>query len=108
MGYLVAIFLASQVRKRTNTFLRTLIEWTIKAALFYTVRVGLRVILFTYYFIWLSVQWVIDGISNPDKKEEVKEKQLEALRRLGHSGLILDEYESALRSSNPQIQFLKL
>ncbi|KAF7767983.1 hypothetical protein Agabi119p4_7226 [Agaricus bisporus var. burnettii] len=46
-----------------------------QAALFYTVR------------------WVIDGISNPDKKEEVKEKQLEALRRLGHSGLILDEYE---------------
>ncbi|KAF5360348.1 hypothetical protein D9756_004938 [Leucocoprinus leucothites] len=46
-----------------------------QAALFYTVR------------------WVIDSVTNPDKKEEVKEKQLEALKRLGHSGLVLDEYE---------------
>lgn len=45
-----------------------------QAALFYTVR------------------WVIDSVTSPDKKE-VKEKQLEALKRLGHSGLVLDEYE---------------
>ncbi|KAF9450539.1 ATPase [Macrolepiota fuliginosa MF-IS2] len=46
-----------------------------QAALFYTVR------------------WVVDSITSPDKKEEVKEKQLEALKRLGHSSLVLDEYE---------------
>jgi hypothetical protein len=41
-----------------------------------------------------GAQWVIDSVTSPDKKEEVKEKQLEALKRLGHSGLVLDEYES--------------
>jgi len=40
------------------------------------------------------LQWVIDSVTSPDKKEEVKEKQLEALKRLGHSGLMLNEYES--------------
>jgi hypothetical protein len=29
----------------------------------------------------------------PDKKEHVKAKQLEALKRLGHNDLQLDEYE---------------
>jgi len=31
---------------------------------------------------------------SPIKKQEVKEKQLEALKRLGHTDLELDEYES--------------
>ena len=41
----------------------------------------------------LSFQWVIESI-NPEKKDEaVKAKQLEALKRLGHAELKLDEYE---------------
>jgi len=39
---------------------------------------------------------MIDTMS-PDKKEEVKTKQLEALKRLGHQALKLDEYERTLR-----------
>jgi hypothetical protein len=35
---------------------------------------------------------MMDTIS-PDKREEVKTKQLEALKRLGHVDLKLDEYE---------------
>jgi ATPase family AAA domain-containing protein 1 len=35
---------------------------------------------------------MVDTMS-PEKKEEVKTKQLEALKRLGHTGLKLDEYE---------------
>ena len=44
---------------------------------------------------WLSLvqKWVIDAIV-PDKKDSVvKAKQLDALKRLGHSELKLDEYE---------------
>jgi len=43
--------------------------------------------------VFYTVRWVIDSITSPDKKEEVKTKQLEALKRLGHSSLVLDEYE---------------
>lgn len=41
-------------------------------------------------------QWVLDSVL-PDraKDDKVKEKQLEALKRLGHHQLELDEYESA-------------
>ncbi|KAG5654306.1 hypothetical protein H0H81_004725 [Sphagnurus paluster] len=42
--------------------------------------------------LYYTMRWVLDGIS-PDKKEDVKAKQLEALKRLGHSDLKLDEYE---------------
>jgi hypothetical protein len=35
---------------------------------------------------------VLDSVSH-EKKENVKEKQLEALKRLGHVGLKLDEHE---------------
>jgi hypothetical protein len=39
------------------------------------------------------VQWAIDALS-PDKKDNVvKAKQMEALKRLGHLELKLDEYE---------------
>ncbi|KAJ3518160.1 hypothetical protein NLJ89_g22 [Agrocybe chaxingu] len=39
------------------------------------------------------LQWVIDAMA-PDKKDSaVKAKQMEALKRLGHSELKLDEYE---------------
>jgi hypothetical protein len=42
---------------------------------------------------------VVDAIA-PDKKDNViKEKQLEALKRLGHSDLKLDEYERTLSIS---------
>ena len=38
-------------------------------------------------------KWVIDAMA-PDKKDSVvKAKQLEALKRLGHTELKLDEYE---------------
>jgi hypothetical protein len=36
---------------------------------------------------------------SPDKKQEVKAKQLEVLKKLGHNDLKLDEYESTI----PQI-----
>ncbi|KAG6815929.1 hypothetical protein H0H87_010116, partial [Tephrocybe sp. NHM501043] len=36
--------------------------------------------------------WVLEGIS-PEKKKNVEAKQLEALKRFGHEGLVLDEYE---------------
>jgi len=40
------------------------------------------------------VQWAIDALSSPDKKDSVvKAKQMEALKRLGHHELKLDEYE---------------
>lgn len=44
-------------------------------------------------------QWVLDTVV-PDKKDEkVKEKQLDALKRMGHHALELDEFESACLSS---------
>ncbi|KAF9478209.1 ATPase [Pholiota conissans] len=43
--------------------------------------------------LYYTMKWVIDAVA-PDKKDNVvKEKQLEALKRLGHKELILDEYE---------------
>ncbi|PPQ85160.1 hypothetical protein CVT25_004167 [Psilocybe cyanescens] len=43
--------------------------------------------------LFLASQWVLDAVS-PDKKDgEVKEKQMAALKRLGHHELKLDEYE---------------
>jgi len=46
----------------------------------------------------LFVQWVIDTISHDKKDSVVKEKQLEALKRLGHTELKLNEYERTLCS----------
>lgn len=46
------------------------------------------------------MQWAIDALS-PDKKDSaVKAKQMEALKRLGHLELKLDEYERAFFFSN--------
>ncbi|KDR82549.1 hypothetical protein GALMADRAFT_87937 [Galerina marginata CBS 339.88] len=43
--------------------------------------------------LYYTMRWVLDSIS-PDKKDNaVKAKQLEALKRLGHHELKLDEYE---------------
>ncbi|KNZ73308.1 Protein MSP1 [Termitomyces sp. J132] len=42
--------------------------------------------------LYYTVRWVLDGL-NPEKKQNVNAKQLEALKRLGHSSLKLDEYE---------------
>ncbi|KAF8955262.1 P-loop containing nucleoside triphosphate hydrolase protein [Flammula alnicola] len=43
--------------------------------------------------LYYTMKWVIDAVS-PDKKESVvKTKQMEALKRLGHHELKLDEYE---------------
>lgn len=53
-------------------------------------------------FLWVKILWLTDPLSSkwvidamaPDKKDNVvKAKQLEALKRLGHSELKLDEYE---------------
>jgi hypothetical protein len=38
------------------------------------------------------LQWALDEFL-PEKKKEVKAKQMEALKRLGHGALELDEYE---------------
>jgi hypothetical protein len=38
------------------------------------------------------IQWVLDSVSQ-EKKESVKAKQLEALKRLGHADLKLNEHE---------------
>jgi len=43
-------------------------------------------------------QWVLDGVSQT-KKKDVKAKQLQALERLGHKDLKLDEYERMHRLS---------
>jgi hypothetical protein len=40
----------------------------------------------------MTAQWALDEFL-PEKKKEVKTKQLEALKRLGHGNLELDEYE---------------
>ncbi|KAJ8520043.1 hypothetical protein ONZ45_g3100 [Pleurotus djamor] len=42
--------------------------------------------------LYYTMRWVLEGLS-PHKKEEVNTKQLEALKRLGHTNLKLDEYE---------------
>ncbi|KAG6899763.1 hypothetical protein C0993_007060, partial [Termitomyces sp. T159_Od127] len=42
--------------------------------------------------LYYTVRWVLDGL-NPEKKQNVNTKKLEALKRLGHSSLKLDEYE---------------
>jgi len=44
---------------------------------------------------YYTIRWVMDNVS-PTKKREVKEKQMEALQRNGHSQLVLDEYESTV------------
>ena len=54
------------------------------------------------YILFSGHQWVLDSAS-PDKKGNVKAKQLEALKRLGHAGLQLDEYESTCRHSTPNM-----
>ncbi|KAF6755848.1 ATPase [Ephemerocybe angulata] len=43
--------------------------------------------------LFLASQWVLDSVMPDRKDEKVKEKQLEALKRLGHHQLDLDEYE---------------
>jgi len=48
------------------------------------------------YALFSGHQWVLDSAS-PEKKGDVKAKQLEALKRLGHASLQLDEYESMCR-----------
>lgn len=50
-------------------------------------------------------QYVMDSVS-PDKKEVVKTKQLEALKRLGHLDLKLDEYERAHSSPGPSVNLI--
>lgn len=40
-------------------------------------------------------QWTIDAMSHGGSKKEVQAKKTEALKRLGHKNLKLDEYESA-------------
>jgi hypothetical protein len=47
----------------------------------------------------LFVKWVIDTISHDKKDSVVKEKQLEALKRLGHTELKLNEYERTFCSA---------
>jgi len=42
--------------------------------------------------LYYTVRYMMDAVY-PDKKEHVKAKQLEALKRLGHNDLKLDEYE---------------
>ncbi|KAL0960575.1 hypothetical protein HGRIS_005609 [Hohenbuehelia grisea] len=42
--------------------------------------------------LYYTMRWVLESMS-PTKKEEVNAKQLEALKRLGHANLKLDEYE---------------
>ena len=52
-----------------------------------------RCILTNFFLSNQKKKWVIDAMA-PDKKDSVvKAKQLEALKRLGHSELKLDEYE---------------
>lgn len=43
--------------------------------------------------VYYTMRWVLDSVMPDRKDEKVKEKQLEALKRLGHHQLDLDEYE---------------
>ncbi|KAJ7205159.1 P-loop containing nucleoside triphosphate hydrolase protein [Mycena pura] len=57
-------------------------------------RVALEVALFLagQAALFYTVKWALDEFI-PEKKKEVKAKQLEALKRLGHGDLELDEHE---------------
>ncbi|CAK5261955.1 unnamed protein product [Mycena citricolor] len=59
-----------------------------------TKRIALEVALFLagQAALFYTVKWALDEFL-PDKKKEVKAKQLEALKRLGHGDIELDEYE---------------
>ncbi|KAJ6624359.1 ATPase [Mycena sp. CBHHK59/15] len=59
-----------------------------------TKRIALEVALFVagQAALFYTVKWALDEFL-PEKKKEVKTKQLEALKRLGHGDLELDEYE---------------
>ncbi|KAJ7166326.1 P-loop containing nucleoside triphosphate hydrolase protein [Mycena crocata] len=59
-----------------------------------TKRVALEVALFLagQAALFYTVKWAFDELL-PEKKKEVNTKQLEALRRLGHGDLTLDEHE---------------
>ncbi|KAF4617726.1 hypothetical protein D9613_005830 [Agrocybe pediades] len=59
----------------TRNYIQILLSVVCKAALYYTLR------------------WVLDSVSGDKKDATVKAKQLEALKRLGHHELKLDEYE---------------
>ena len=48
------------------------------------------------------MQWVLDSLSQ-EKKESVKAKQLEALKRLGHADLKLNEHERMQYHSNHRV-----
>lgn len=47
-------------------------------------------------------QWMMDSFTSPERKKEVKAKPLEVLKKLGHTDLKLDEYESASLFSSKQ------
>ena len=47
-----------------------------------------------YLIVFRVHKWTIDAMSHGSKKE-VQAKKTEALKRLGHKNLKLDEYESA-------------
>ncbi|KAJ7162907.1 P-loop containing nucleoside triphosphate hydrolase protein [Mycena filopes] len=57
-------------------------------------RIALEVALFLagQAALFYTVKWALDEFL-PEKKKEVKAKQMEALKRLGHGDLELDEYE---------------
>ncbi|KAJ7268073.1 hypothetical protein C8J57DRAFT_1228672 [Mycena rebaudengoi] len=59
-----------------------------------TKRIALEVALFVagQAALFYTVKWALDEFL-PEKKKEVKAKQIEALKRLGHGALELDEYE---------------
>ncbi|KAF7365645.1 AAA domain-containing protein [Mycena venus] len=59
-----------------------------------TKRIALEVALFLagQAALFYTVKWALDEFL-PEKKKEVQAKQLEALKRLGHGNLELDEYE---------------
>ncbi|KAF8740699.1 hypothetical protein AX14_007599 [Amanita brunnescens Koide BX004] len=43
--------------------------------------------------LYYSIRWIFDSALSPERRGEVKAKQQEALKRLGHTNLKLDEYE---------------
>ncbi|TFK27678.1 ATPase [Coprinopsis marcescibilis] len=58
-------------------------------------RTALEVALFlaSQAAVYYTMRWVLDSMLPDRKEEKVKAKQLEALKRLGHHTLELDEYE---------------
>ena len=78
-----------------------------QAAAWYTVQVSFAVPFVVIFRVRWYFQWLLSSYG-PEGSKEVGAKPLEALKRLGHEKLKLNEYESAfaLSRSDPQVLYI--